>query len=956
MKKRFYFLTFLFILLSFSATYALTAGDIAIIAVNTDATKNVVFVALTDIPASTDISFTDNAWDATTPAWRTGEGTIVWSTSSLVTKGTVVTITLGSPYTVDVGSVTNNTGFNLSTSGDQVLAYEGTTAPTTNASSLWLFAYSTESFAWGDTSNTSDYPTALSGAYVAMTTSTTDVDNSYFANGSSSQTSVSVSGTKTVLLALFTDSSKYYTNTTGPLTLPTYTITVSSGSSAPTTQASSITFDNIQQTQMDVNWSSGNGEKRIVIINTSNSFTNPTDGTDPSDNAVYGGSGEQVVYNNSGSSVTVSSLTAGTTYWFRAYEYNGSGTGTLYLTDTATNNPNSQATAAGAVAPTVTTDAISSIGVYTASGGGEVTYDGGATVSARGVCWNTTGSPTLSDSYTTDGTGEGVFTSSLTTLSANQLYYVRAYATNSVDTSYGNEVTFTTLKAEPTNHVSSFAVGTTTFSEIPLTWSDAAKETPDGYLIKGSDVSYGDIVAPSDYTAESNGTLVRNVSQGIGSWTFTGLNDNTTYYFKIYPYTNYGSNINYKTDGTVPQVSGATLDAQDLAAGDVAIIAFQCDTPDQFSFVVLTDIDEGTEISFTDNGWNDLNELNSSEGTVIWTAPAGGIAKYTVVIVDAGWTADIGTVETSGSPAFSTSGDQLIAYQGSYTSPTLLYAISTTSWVTSGAIASTTTYLPTGLTDGVTAFAFSTNYDNGYYNVTSFAGTNEQILTSIANDANWTFSDAWLTIPDWDFTLPVELSSFTAVVTSQYFVTLKWTTQSETNMQGYYVLRNNVNSLNSAFQIPSLIMATNTSNETSYAFTDQEVEPGNTYFYWLQAMELNGESNFHGPISVVINNNNDTPTPIIPKVTELRDAYPNPFNPRTYIPYTLKEAGLVKIEIFNLKGQVIWSETTNHSAAGYFQTNWDGKDVNGNAVSSGVYYYRMTSSKYTSSKKVVLMK
>jgi hypothetical protein len=65
---------------------------------------------------------------------------------------------------------------------------------------------------------------------------------------------------------------------------------------------------------------------------------------------------------------------------------------------------------------------------------------------ARGVCWSTSPNPTTADSYTIDGTGTGTFVSILSGLTPNTLYYVRAYATNSVGTAYGNEVSFTTLQ------------------------------------------------------------------------------------------------------------------------------------------------------------------------------------------------------------------------------------------------------------------------------------------------------------------------------------------------------------------------------------------------------------------------------------------------------------------------------------------------------------------------------
>jgi hypothetical protein len=107
------------------------------------------------------------------------------------------------------------------------------------------------------------------------------------------------------------------------------------------------------------------------------------------------------------------------------------------------------------VKPTVTTTAITSITGNSASGGGNVTADGGAAVTAKGVCWNTTGTPVATGNHTTDGTGTGSFTSSITGLSAGTLYYVRAYATNTNGTAYGSELSFTTSSnpapADPTS-------------------------------------------------------------------------------------------------------------------------------------------------------------------------------------------------------------------------------------------------------------------------------------------------------------------------------------------------------------------------------------------------------------------------------------------------------------------------------------------------------------------------
>jgi len=95
--------------------------------------------------------------------------------------------------------------------------------------------------------------------------------------------------------------------------------------------------------------------------------------------------------------------------------------------------------------PTIITTTVSGITQNTAIGGGDITNDGGAGVTDRGVCWSTSSNPTISGSFTINGSGTGVFVSNLTNLPAGTLCYLRAYATNSVGTAYGNEVTFTTL-------------------------------------------------------------------------------------------------------------------------------------------------------------------------------------------------------------------------------------------------------------------------------------------------------------------------------------------------------------------------------------------------------------------------------------------------------------------------------------------------------------------------------
>ena len=133
-------------------------------------------------------------------------------------------------------------------------------------------------------------------------------------------------------------------------------------------------------------------------------------------------------------SATMTGLNWSTTYYYRAYAVTPRGT--VY------GEQQSFTTRDGI--PTLTTTDITNITAISATSGGNITDNGGLNITARGVCWSTSPNPTVSDSHTTDGTGTGSFTSTITGLNASTTYYVRAYASNSLVTIYGGEQSFTT--------------------------------------------------------------------------------------------------------------------------------------------------------------------------------------------------------------------------------------------------------------------------------------------------------------------------------------------------------------------------------------------------------------------------------------------------------------------------------------------------------------------------------
>ncbi len=246
-------------------------------------------------------------------------------------------------------------------------------------------------------------------------------------------------------------------------------------------------------------------------------------------------------------SSTISGLDPGIKYYVRAYATNSVGTGygnEIQFTTVASLS-------------ILTTAAVTVITSTTATSGGNITVDGGGLITARGVCWGTTTGPTISNSRTTDGNGIGSFVSSITALTPGTKYYVRAYATNSAGTSYGNEVSFTALANLPT------ATTTSATSITATTATSGGNVTADGGgAVTARGVCWSTNANPTTANSKtSDGT-------GTGSFTssITGLIPNTTYNIRAYATnsvgTAYGSNLSFTTTAgsgsTITDIDGNT--------------------------------------------------------------------------------------------------------------------------------------------------------------------------------------------------------------------------------------------------------------------------------------------------------------------------------------------------------------------------------------------------------------
>lgn len=211
------------------------------------------------------------------------------------------------------------------------------------------------------------------------------------------------------------------------------------------------------------------------------------------------------------------------------------------------------------MAPTITTLAATSVSLTSATLNGSVNPNNVSTT--YHFEWGLTTS--YGHSTTTASAGSGSSSVNVNTpisgLTAGTAYHFRIVATNSVGTTYGNDLPFTTqsgfsLPPEPTNYPTNFSG-----CDIRVQWTDATGPViPTGYLVRMSSIGFNSIETPVDGIPVPDGVSDKNVLPGVQEAWFKNLSPNTTYYFKIFSYQGWGSSIDYKTNGQVPDVQETT--------------------------------------------------------------------------------------------------------------------------------------------------------------------------------------------------------------------------------------------------------------------------------------------------------------------------------------------------------------------------------------------------------------
>ncbi len=686
------------------------------------------------------------------------------------------------------------------------------------------------------------------------------------------------------------------------------------------------------------------------------------------------------------SSKTLAVALAAGSNLYLAWNYSAT-SGTTTTNAQALGIDNVSITAAGsASAPTVTTTAVSAITTTTATSGGNVTADGGATVTARGVCWALTANPVATGSHTTDGSGTGTFTSSITGLTAATTYHVRAYATNSIGTSYGTDISFSTTGGAPPAPVA-IAATSITGNSFTANWNASSGATSYRF-----DVS----------TSSSFGTFVTgysNLTVSATTKSVTGLAVSTTYYYRIRAYNTNGTSASSNTitatttasdpfNGYYNSVSGLTGTALksglhtlihnntyssysgakvylyqtlDLQAGYIRCVYIGQDYNVGYSYTGSTD--PNTEHTFAQSwmGTSEVNiktadlhhlfptnsGVNSSRGNL----PYGVVSTQTTTYATYnGYVSKRGTNaagQTVFEPALQHKGDCARA---------LLYF--TTRYEMSLSI-SGVDMLPTMLAwhaaDPVSTWEYNRNASiysfmsnrNPYVDHPEYVSS---IWGAKSSSTTLQFSPASALVDKSSDTVTMKISILNPSETEPTVarIILRDGDASEVDCFTTKTLVFPAGSSTTQEITFNVINSSKTAEDHTLVFALEDVSGGNNAeigMYPTFNLTLKGIETPEDPQSPV-----DNSTPVV------QEMYPNPFNQSINIPFSLAKSSDIRLEIYNLKGQHIRTLFSGTKDAGEYNLAWDGKDIKGTMVSPGIYFFRMTSGDFTTNKKMILMK
>ncbi len=674
-------------------------------------------------------------------------------------------------------------------------------------------------------------------------------------------------------------------------------------------------------------------------------------------------------------SSSITELTQGTTYYIRTFATNSLGTGYSDNVNFTTDD-----------IPSVTTTDMHSIGVTTAICKGNVTSNNGDNVTERGVCWSTATNPTLANSYSSSSSGEGEFNANISGLSRDTKYYSRAYATNSLGTSYGDNIEFTTQfqlrNMLNFDGVDDYISDSLSFP-IPGTIELWVKfdNTGDATIFHNYSTSnYGWTIIISD-----GGHIIGYTSASSRMKSSTVITPNKWYHIAL-SWSKYWDGENFKLAANLFVNGNSEVALADIHINNPGSFFTIGSRVDQTNFLngqidelriwnvvkTETQIQESMhkEVDPTDTDLFCYYCFDNADGTSLPDKTSNNNVGTLYNMLDEDWQTstdpcgNFGISVRSDNPTSTGETGKTVSVDIS-TSVDASNCLGIYTWGYGDTSISGETY-PNGITQRVNIAWGIEEYGDVtadvVFDYSSVDGITDdsslKLLKRISSDSAWsditssaiqntithTFSMSGLTsfsefsiADDGSNPVPVSLINFIAKNTEGKTI-LNWSTATEINNYGFEVERldNNLsteqlnstneqsNSSSNGWETIGFIEGHGNSNsQNNYSFIDNLTLSSNLLKYRLKQIDNDGKSVYSKIVDVVLES---------PKVFKFNQNFPNPFNPTTMVKYLLPEESKVKIEVFNMLGQSIVILVNKKISAGYYETIW-----NATRFPSGVY-------------------
>ena len=663
----------------------------------------------------------------------------------------------------------------------------------------------------------------------------------------------------------------------------------------------------------------------------------------------------------------------GETMYVRFYPYDIKGDPAYKLVDMDSIMIGGNTTGLAILPPAISTTIASYVSTTFFTAGGNVTSDGGGTVTAKGVCWDTAANPTISGSHTTDGTGIGLFSSSITGLIPGIAYHIRAYATNISGTSYGTDVIVRTLAivVPPT-------VTTSAISGIFAVYANGGGNVTDwgGAPVTAKGVCWNTTGNP---TVNDNKTVDGN-DLGSFSSALTGLVGGTTYHIRAYATnksgTGYGADSTFTTQNILPDTT--VVVAQDGSGNYTTVQQALNAVPSNYTghwtiFVKKGRYHEKDTVAATK--MNVILVGEDRDSTVIWnddygdkygSGNPGTSGTFTVTVEANDFIAKNITIQNTYSPQPGVSGTQAVALRVNgdrqeYVNCKLLGYQDT--YYTWGGRGAGRIYMKNCFIEGTVDFIFGRDivvFDSCTIHEIRNGGT----LTAGSTDPTSLYGYVFR-----NCTILADSIGYDGVAITSFDLGRPWQANPRTvfmrcsepaNLDPAGWLSWNVNpAIYGEYKCFGPGSSTSARVSWSTQLTDDAAKQytlSNIFarssassplilFDW---MPVNASASDNFPIVTAVNNEENN---IIPKSVTLYQNYPNPFNPTTIIRYALPKSSLVSITIYDILGREVKTLVDEVKSAGQHNV-----EFNANTLSSGIYFYTLRAGEIVQTHKMILLK